>query len=455
MNQVKELFLLDELAMIMLFVLAVVGATVGFFASRYLAGDAKYKNFFIVLPLLLGSIFVMVTANHLGLLLTTWGLSSWLLLMLMVHKADWRAAYQSGILAGKNFSAGFCMLAAAFLLLYAGAGTAVISEIVQCNYQPIILVPALLLLVLASASQSAIWPFHRWLLSSLNSPTPVSAMMHAGLVNGGGFLLARFAPLYLNCSWLLNVLFIIGLFTALLGTQWKLMQSDVKRMLACSTMAQMGFMFVQCGLGLVSACVAHLCWHGFFKAYLFLAAGSAVTEKKIDLAYPESWQVFALACLCGASGSTVFAFITHKNMLALEPNCVLICLALIAGIQFALPLLQDLQKNPWQKFVAAQLATMAVAGMYGTSVYAIEAVIGQAFVPCALQLHLLHVIGLLVLICAWSSMWLRQIYRDSGPAPAWCLHFYVWMLNASQPDPKTITMHRNHYQYQNKLRGTV
>ena len=86
--------------------------------------------------------------------------------------------------------------------------------------------------------------------------------MHAGLVNGGGFLIVRFAPLYLNYPGILNIIFIIGLSTAIMGTLWKLMQSDIKRMLACSTMAQMGFMIAQCGLGLFSAAIAHIILHG-------------------------------------------------------------------------------------------------------------------------------------------------------------------------------------------------
>jgi len=129
-------------------------------------------------------------------------------------------------------------------------------------------------------TQSAIWPFHTWLISSLNSPTPVSAIMHAGLINGGGFLLTRFAGLFVQSTGMLQVIFFLGLLTALIGTLWKLMQHDIKRMLACSTMGQMGFMIAQCGLGLFPAAIAHLCWHGLFKAYLFLSSGSAAHEKE-------------------------------------------------------------------------------------------------------------------------------------------------------------------------------
>ena len=165
--------------------------------------------------------------------------------------------------------------------------------------------------------------------------------MHAGLVNGGGFLLARFAPLYVEHSILLTAIFVIGLATALLGTLWKLMQSDVKRMLACSTMGQMGFMLAQCGLGLFPAAVAHLVWHGLFKAYLFLASGGAAQEKRLDLGYPPKPATFFLALLCGVAGSLGFALTSAQSWFAGDTTLVLMVVAFLAASQFALPILRE------------------------------------------------------------------------------------------------------------------
>jgi NAD(P)H-quinone oxidoreductase subunit 5 len=117
----------------------------------------------------------------------------------------------------------------------------------------------------------AIYPFHRWLLSAMTSPTPASALMHAGFVNGSGILLALFSTV-LFASNTLIILFIIGGLTAVIAQFTKLLQVNVKQKLACSTIAQMGFMIMQCGLGF-SMRVVHLLLHGFYKAYLFLSAG--------------------------------------------------------------------------------------------------------------------------------------------------------------------------------------
>ncbi len=229
-----------------------------------------------------------------------------LLVSLMIHKSNWKAAQASGRMAAKNLYIQYASNGYGFFLFYLVTGESSISGVIQKNAHSTTMIVALVCILLSAMMQSAQWPFHKWLISSLNSPTPVSAMMHAGLINGGGFLLIRFAPLYLQQPFLLNAMFIIGLITAIFGTLWKLMQSDVKRMLACSTMGQMGFMFLQCGLGLFPAAIAPSHLHGMFKAYLFLASGQAAQEKRFDLGYPPKPLRFIVALMCGFAGSLVF-----------------------------------------------------------------------------------------------------------------------------------------------------
>ncbi|MGV2333173.1 MAG UNVERIFIED_CONTAM: hypothetical protein LVR18_03255 [Planctomycetaceae bacterium] len=134
---------------------------------------------------------------------------------------------------------------------------------------------AMILIVVGAIMQSALFPFHKWLLSSLNSPTPVSSMMHAGIVNGGGYLLIKLAPLYNHDVLILNVIFMAGFTSAFIGTIWKLIQNNNKNMLACSTLAQMGCMIMEIGMGFFSVALAHITLHSMFKSYLFLASGSA------------------------------------------------------------------------------------------------------------------------------------------------------------------------------------
>jgi NAD(P)H-quinone oxidoreductase subunit 5 len=436
-------FHVDALAFVMLLLVGIVGLSLMAFSSRYLKGDSRYRKFFLTLTALIASVFIMVTADHIVLFLVAWGCSDLLLARLMVHKPNWRAARASGWLAVKNFAVGWVLIGAALGLLYAQTNETSIQQLIHATYDPAILTIALGLLFAGAMTQSGLWPFHRWLISSLNSPTPVSAIMHAGLVNGGGFLLARFAPLYLETPKLLTIIFAFGLVSAFLGTFWKLMQNDIKRMLACSTMGQMGFMIMQCGLGLFPAAIAHLCWHGLFKAYLFQASGSAAQEKRLDLGYPPTLSDFAVALLCGFAGAYAFAVSSHKSIFVADTNFFLVAIACVASTQFALSILKPLT---WKRITIAFFSTTLVGTLYGLSVFCTEVLVKPLNIIQAQDLNSIHFIGLGVLVFCWLAV----LFRRHGAQPAqpsdlesWT---YVRMLNASQPHEKTITTHRNHYQ---------
>ncbi len=434
---------IDNLSLVMMGLVGFVAICVASFSSRYLKGDRKQKVFYGHLFAMVLSVFIIVSADHLLLMLGSWAASNIFLVRLMLHKKEWRAARQSSLLALKHFGLGFALLSGAFLILYSVTGKTSIQEITSDSIETPWLITSALLILLAAMTQSALWPFHRWLTSSLNSPTPVSAMMHAGLVNGGGFLLARFSPMIAEQSTVLSVIFIAGIVTAILGTLWKLMQSDIKRMLACSTMSQMGFMIAQCGLGLFPAAVAHLCWHGLFKAYLFLASGSAVQEKRLDLNYPPSFKDFLAALICGLAGAYLFTFTSDKNIFAGDTTLFLIALATITGTQFALPVVRGASAI---KLPQALVATLVTGALYGLSVHLIESVLAPLGMSHLQPLNVLHIIALVILIVAWLGHLFAQ--KPKGKAiPDWMLKTYVRMLNASQPHPKTVTAHRNHYQF--------
>lgn len=439
------LFNFDALAVVMVALVIFVGLTVAGFATRYLRGDSRYNRFFAELAITVGSVIVMVSADNLVLMLMAWGASNLLLVKLMVHKSVWNAARHSGRLAARNFALGLACVAAAFGLLYAATGSMSIQEITFGDVEttpPV--TAALILLIVAAMTQSGIWPFHRWLTSSLNSPTPVSAIMHAGLVNGGGFLLARFAPLYFEAPYLLTTIFVAGLVTALLGTLWKLMQHDVKRMLACSTMGQMGFMLVQCGLGLFPAAVAHLCWHGLFKANLFLASGGAAQEKRLDLGYPPPITAFVSALICGVAGSYSFALVSDKDWPASDTTLILVAIALLAATQFALPMLRT---APLRRFPLAFFATAVAGGVYGLSVRLIETALGPLALTQPQPLNLFHISGLALLAIFWIAIMYGRDPGKNMQTSDWRAAWYVKALNASQPHPDTVTAHRNHYRF--------
>lgn len=443
MITLKQLLNFDNLSFVMMGLICFVTICLISFSSRYLKGDRKQAAFYRNLAVMVLSVLVMVNADHLLLLLGSWVMSNIFLVRLMLHKKEWNAAKQSSLLALKNFGLGFAFLCGAFLILYTVTKETSIQQLVNTPVETPWLMISCILILLAAMTQSALWPFHRWLTSSLNSPTPVSAIMHAGIVNGGGFLLARFATMFANQPAILSSIFTIGIITALLGTLWKLMQSDVKRMLACSTMGQMGFMIAQCGLGLFPAAVAHLCWHGLFKAYLFLASGSVAQEKRLDLDYPPSLNDFLIAIGCGLSGAYLFTFICNKNLLASDTTLFLNALVIIAGTQFALPIIRGASAL---KLPLAFIATAIVGSLYGLSVHLIEYALTPVNISYPQTLSVLHIVALIALIAAWLSILFIRKPRNVV-LPKWVLKLYVHMLNASQPDPRTVTTHRNHYQF--------
>ncbi len=421
-----------------------MGIIVGIYASRYMEGDSHYSSFFAQLGLLILTVILMVSSDNLISLLVWWGLSNFLLVRLMVHKPQWRAAKNAGWLAAKMFGIGFVLLAGGFVLLYLSTGQTSIQVILHSSGHTFISSLALIFILLAAMSQSGIWPFHRWLLSSLNSPTPVSAVMHAGLVNGGGFLLARFAPLYLSNPKLLTIIFILGIGTALTGTLWKLMQNNVKRMLACSTMGQMGFMFAQCGLGLFPAAVAHLFLHGLFKANLFLASPGVGSEKRLAIGYPPSFTSLTLAMLCGAFSAAAFSMVNYHFGLATDTTFVLLAIWFIAATQFALPLLIQ---HPWKQLLIALLITSLIGALYGLSFRMTESILASNHLMNAQPLNIFYLIGLIALFLIWFVMLFRDKLINDDDLPRALQMLYVKALNASQPHPSTITANRNEYKY--------
>lgn len=139
------------------------------------------------------------------------------------------------------------------------------------------------LIVLGALLKSAQFPFHTWLPDTMGAPTPVSALMHAGIINGGGYLVVRLSPVLVNTPGALNLLAVCGALTAVYASMVMLSQTSVKRALAYSTIAQMGFMLLQCGLGAFHLAVLHIVAHSLYKGHAFLTSGSAVeTAKKLN-----------------------------------------------------------------------------------------------------------------------------------------------------------------------------
>lgn len=433
----------DSLSWVMAGLILFVIVNVIAFSNRYLAGDRHQRRHRGSVVLLGFSVMTMVFADHLLLLLATWVASNLLLVKLMVHKSQWTAARNAGLLALKTFSFGFLILGTGFWLLAESAGTASINSIVYTtSTQTTMHFAGLVLVAITALTQSAAWPFHRWLTSSLNSPTPVSALMHAGIVNGGGFLIVRFAPLYAAQPILLHGLFVAGLITAVVGTFWKLLQTDVKRMLACSTMGQMGFMLMQCGMGLFAPAVSHLCWHGLFKAYLFLSAGSVVTEKRQVKGSDLSPVRILVACLVGVSGSLAFAMTSGVDVGFANTSCLMLALAFMAASQMAVGLLQSPLTIP--HLLSTFLIGLSAGGLYGLSIRVMEVALVSVQAIPPQPMDAMYFSGFSLIILVWIAS-LLNLPATVQAGSSW-KRLYMTALNASQPHPHTITATRTTYQ---------
>jgi NADH:ubiquinone oxidoreductase subunit 5 (chain L)/Multisubunit Na+/H+ antiporter, MnhA subunit len=299
---------------------------------------------------------------------------------------------------------------------------------------------ASILLLLAAMIQSALVPFHRWLLSSMTAPTPVSAFMHAGLVNAGGVLLARFAPVVFEIpAVMLGVVFVGGV-SALLGQAWMLVQTDVKRQLGSSTVAQMGFMVLQGGLGFVPAAIAHLILHGFYKAYLFLASGSVVEHTQPDPGdRPRPTILSGLVTLATAiGGGALFATFTGKSLTALNSGTVLTIFVVLAVLHATRSLVRRASLSVTARLWVVPAALLPAIGLYAAVYNGVTALLGtlpMAVAPTALTpLHwgLLAVFALAYV--AIEAGWHRASTR-----------LYVTLLNTSQPVPTTLLHNREQY----------
>ena len=268
---------LDVVSATMLLLVSFVGWIVVRFSLTYLEGEARQGRFMAWLCFTLASVLTLVVSGNLVVLVAAWSLTSLGLTRLLIFYPDRPAARR---VARKKFviarlSDGALITAAALLATHYGTGDiAAIGAAARGNAGG--MGAAAALLAVAALLKSAQFPVHGWLTEVMEAPTPVSALLHAGVINAGGFLLIRFADVLVQSPGVLAALVMIGGFTALFGGLVMLTQSAVKTSLAWSTIAQMGFMTMQCGLALFPLALLHIVAHSLYKAHAFLSSGGAV-----------------------------------------------------------------------------------------------------------------------------------------------------------------------------------
>ncbi len=286
-------FLADSLSAVMMLVVTGVGFIIHVYSIGYMSEDADRQRFFIYMNLFIFSMLILVMANNLALMFLGWegvGLCSYLLISFWYHKPSAASAGTKAFIVNRIGDAGFLI---ALFLIFTTFGTLHYDALFEAisNYPNIILIGATMtgigmLLFIGAAGKSAQVPLYVWLPDAMEGPTPVSALIHAAtMVTAGVFMAARCYPFFSfdvgPIGYVLGMsagelVMYTGIITALFAATIAMVQNDIKRIIAYSTISQLGYMFVGVGVGAYAAGIFHLFTHAFFKALLFLAAGSVI-----------------------------------------------------------------------------------------------------------------------------------------------------------------------------------
>jgi len=424
---------LDSLSVIMLGLVTFVGYIVVKFSQQYLAGDKRQGIFLGRLCLTLCAVSMLVVSGSLFQLVVAWIGTSVALHGLLLFYSDRPRAVAA---ARKKFICArigdvFLVLAAA--LLYAAFGTGDISELLNVAREmsdsgetPFPAMGAALSIVLAACFKSAQFPVHGWLTEAMETPTPVSALLHAGIVNAGGFLIVRFSDVIILNAFALYALVIVGGLTALIGSMVMLTQTNVKASLAWSTVSQMGFMLLQCGFGAFSAATLHIVAHSLYKAHAFLSSGSTVEANGVGFRSSGSLRPVGILA---SSLCTALILVAVGALMGLTPADKPAIIAL--GAILALGMMQLLARGIGGRsgdFLAARFL-LTIAGLsvlyFALQLGAAQVLVGAVAEPVVPDFTLIILMG--VVVSMFSAVALFHCY-----IPAWSAHWpelYVHLSN--------------------------
>ena len=284
-------FFVDNLTAVLLVVVTTIGMLVHVYSIGYMRHDPGYWRFFAYLNLFMVSMLLLVLADSWLVLFVAWelvGLSSYLLIGFWYRKRTAAEASKKAFITNRVGDVGFAL---GIMAIFVNTGTLNIRESIELLLShglppgvdgfvapfPIPIAIIALLLLAGAVGKSAQFPLHVWLPDAMEGPTPVSALIHAAtMVNAGIYLIARANPIFASAPEVMTIVAGIGIFTAILAASIAMTQTDIKRVLAYSTLSQLGYMFAALGVGAWTAAMFHLMAQGFTKGLLFLGAGSVI-----------------------------------------------------------------------------------------------------------------------------------------------------------------------------------
>ena len=277
----------DAITVVMLIVVTFVALLVQVYSLGYMKGDSRYGWFYAVISLFIASMLALVLADNFLLLYFAWELVGLCSYLLIGHYSHLRSAAEAAKKAFITTRLGDVGLLIAIILLWTDTGTFNIQAVIEAaeagEIRTEVLTASVVLLFLGAMGKSAQFPFHVWLPDAMEGPTPVSALIHAAtMVVAGVYLVTRTLPLFELVAGGSELVLAVGLFTAFLSAGMGLVMTDIKRVVAYSTLNSLGLMFVALGAGAPAAAMLYLFAHAFFKALLFLGSGSVIhaTERQ-------------------------------------------------------------------------------------------------------------------------------------------------------------------------------
>jgi NAD(P)H-quinone oxidoreductase subunit 5 len=375
---------IDALGGVMLLLVSFIGWIIIGYSQSYLGGERGQPRYIRCLLLTLAAVTLLVLSNHMVVLAMAWIATSLALHGLLTF---FSARPQALIAAHKKFIASRvadASLLAAVALIGTQLGTLEIDRAIAAAKAlpqlPVALQCAAVLLVVSALLKCAQLPVHGWLIQVMEAPTPVSALLHAGVVNLGGFLLIRMGSLVGDVPAAQALLVVVGSVTAVVAALVMMTRISIKVSLAWSTCAQMGFMLMQCGLGLYDLALLHLLAHSLYKAYAFLGAGAAVEHHRLLQMTPSlsplSLSAWFAGALCGMLLVALAAFVWGFSP---SQAPALWALGGIVGLALAPLLARSLQRMPQDHSQSRAWRLMGPAAALGVALayFGLHALLGR------------------------------------------------------------------------------
>jgi NADH-quinone oxidoreductase subunit L len=454
-------FYIDRLSALMMVLISGVGTIIYTYSVGYMYQDPQERRYLSLIGLTTFVLLCMVSSANLVMLFVFWQLLSYLLYLLAhnhAHAVTLAGAYRTFTL----LRVGDIAFLAGIVLAHSLYGTLEFPTLfTRAIETPVTLSPlpgwdingataVTLLLFIGGMSKSAQFPMHVWLPRSLYAPTPVHALLHAGIINAGGFLINRLAPLFGLSSTTLHVAFVVGTLTAILGAAMMLAQNDIKKTLGFSTIGQMGYMIMECGLGAFSLAVFHLIAHGLFKATVFLNCGNVIHKARQEphsphIDHQEEEERFSRLTWVTGFATTLFIpllilLLTHDvlriPLLESQGTVIFLFFIWITSSQAILTLTRLRAVASWKVSSAMLLTLLFIVFVYLFAVVSFTAFlypnpeeVASYFQAAALPNWLFDVIivmATLTTISGWIYLYLRARGRTMW-TPAWIEDIRVWL----------------------------